>query len=69
MTTKPVAEKLKWPEQARILSEALPNMRRFSGKTIVIKFGGHAMGDAGMANLFARDIVLLRQVGIKQGNI
>ncbi len=64
MTTKPVAEKLKWPEQARILSEALPNMRRFSGKTIVIKFGGHAMGDSGMANLFARDIVLLRHVGI-----
>ena len=64
MTTKPVAEKLKWPEQARILSEALPNMRRFSGKTIVIKFGGHAMGDPGMANLFARDIVLLRHVGI-----
>ncbi len=64
MTTKPVAEKPKWPEQARILSEALPNMRRFSGKTIVIKFGGHAMGDSGMANLFARDIVLLRHVGI-----
>jgi acetylglutamate kinase len=39
-------------------------MRRHSGKTIVIKYGGHAMGDATLAPLFARDIVLLRQVGV-----
>jgi acetylglutamate kinase len=50
--------------QAKILSEALPYMRRFTGKTVVIKYGGHAMGDAKLADLFARDIVLLRQVGL-----
>ena len=49
--------------QAQILSEALPYMRRFAGKTVVIKYGGHAMGDEELAKLFARDIVLLRQIG------
>jgi len=39
-------------------------MRRYSGKTFVIKYGGHAMGDAELAQIFARDIVLLKQVGI-----
>ena len=53
-----------WLAQAETLSEALPFMRRHSGKTIVIKYGGHAMGDAKLAPLFARDIVLLRQVGV-----
>ena len=53
-----------WIAQAETLSEALPFMRRHSGKTIVIKYGGHAMGDAKLAPLFARDIVLLRQVGV-----
>ena len=53
-----------WLAQAETLSEALPYMRRHSGKTIVIKYGGHAMGDATLAPLFARDIVLLRQVGV-----
>ena len=46
------------------LSEALPYMRRFSGKTFVIKYGGHAMGDEGLALQFARDVVLMKQVGI-----
>jgi len=50
--------------KARVLSEALPYMRRFAGKTIVVKYGGHAMGDETMAAQFARDIVLLKQVGI-----
>jgi len=54
----------KWLEKARTLSEALPYMRRYAGATFVIKYGGHAMGDANLAKLFARDIVLLRQVGI-----
>jgi acetylglutamate kinase len=53
-----------WLAQARTLSEALPFMRRYTGATFVIKFGGHAMGDAGLAQTFARDIVLLRQVGV-----
>ena len=51
-------------ERARMLSEALPYMRRYSGETFVIKYGGHAMGDAQLAQLFARDVVLLKQVGI-----
>jgi len=49
---------------ARTLSEALPYMRRFSGETFVVKYGGHAMGDDQAAHDFARDIVLLKQVGI-----
>ena len=52
-----------WLTQARTLSEALPYMRRHSGQTLVIKYGGHAMGDDDLAQLFARDIVLLRQIG------
>ena len=50
--------------QARILSQALPFMRRYAGQTIVVKYGGHAMGDKNLAQLFANDIVLLKQVGI-----
>jgi acetylglutamate kinase len=53
-----------WLAKANILSEALPYMRRFAGKTFVIKYGGHAMGDDKLALEFARDVVLLRQVGI-----
>jgi len=49
---------------ATTLSEALPYMRRFNGKTFVIKFGGAAMGDDHLALQFARDVVLLKQVGI-----
>ncbi len=49
--------------QAKVISEALPYMRRHTGQTIVIKYGGHAMGDLEMARIFARDIVLLRQCG------
>jgi acetylglutamate kinase len=48
--------------KAKVLAEALPYMRRYAGKTIVIKYGGHAMGEGGDA--FARDVVLLKQVGI-----
>jgi len=46
-----------------MLSEALPFMRRYAGETIVIKYGGHAMGDQDLADDFARDIVLLKQIG------
>ena len=53
-----------WLRTARTLTEALPYMRRHAGKTFVIKYGGHAMVDAALANVFARDIVLLKQVGI-----
>ncbi len=50
--------------KARLLSEALPYMRRYAGTTCVVKYGGHAMGDQDLADQFARDIVLLKQVGI-----
>ena len=53
-----------WLAKASTLSEALPYMRRYAGKTFVVKYGGHAMGDETVAERFARDIVLLRQVGI-----
>ncbi len=50
--------------KAEILSEALPFMRRYAGKTIVVKYGGHAMGDQSLGAGFARDVVLLKQIGI-----
>ena len=53
-----------WLGQATVLSEAMPYMQRYAGETFVIKYGGHAMGDDRLADLFARDIVLLRQIGI-----
>jgi len=49
---------------ARVLTEALPYIQKFSGKTIVIKYGGNAMVDEELKSSFARDIVLLKQVGI-----
>lgn len=50
-------------DKTGMLIEALPYMRRYSGKTIVVKFGGHAMGEAESVNAFAADIALLDQVG------
>ncbi len=49
---------------ARVLTEALPYIRRFSGKTIVVKYGGNAMKDDTMIGSFARDIVLMKLVGM-----
>ncbi len=49
---------------ATILSEALPYIQRYHGKTLVIKFGGNAMVDETLKNSFARDVVLLKAVGI-----
>jgi acetylglutamate kinase len=51
-------------EQARILAEALPYMQRYDEKTVVVKYGGHAMGAEHLAREFARDIVLLEQTAI-----
>ena len=53
-----------WLEKASILAEALPFMREHSGETVVLKYGGHAMGDEKAALSFASDVVLLKQVGI-----
>src|SRR5579885_261937 len=50
--------------KAATLAAALPYFRRYSGKTIVVKYGGHAMGDDAIARQFAEDIVLLKQVGM-----
>jgi acetylglutamate kinase len=51
-------------QRARILAEALPYIRRFYGKTIVVKYGGNAMTDERLKGSFARDVVLLKLVGI-----
>ncbi|MEP5759182.1 MAG: acetylglutamate kinase [Litoreibacter sp.] len=53
-----------WIEKARTLSEALPYMQRYAGATVVIKLGGHAMGSDENMDTFARDVVLMRQVGV-----
>jgi acetylglutamate kinase len=57
-------ERAAWLEKAGTLSEALPYFRAHSGETIVIKLGGHSMGDESLFQLFAQDVVLMRQVGI-----
>ena len=51
-------------KKAQILAEALPYIKRFHGKTIVIKYGGNAMIDDGLKQSFARDVVLLKLVGM-----
>src|SRR6201985_1570998 len=51
-------------ERAHVLSQALPFLRRYAGATIVVKYGGHAMGEQHLAENFGRDIALLKQVGI-----
>ncbi|MBR2655281.1 MAG: acetylglutamate kinase [Loktanella sp.] len=53
-----------WIATARTLSEALPYLQRYSGAVVVVKFGGNAMGDADAMAEFARDIVLMKQVGM-----
>src|SRR5919202_1546378 len=51
-------------EKARVLAEALPYIQRFHGKTIVVKYGGNAMTDEKLKQSFARDVVLLKLVGM-----
>jgi acetylglutamate kinase len=53
-----------WLKTARTLTDALPYMQKYAGKRFVIKYGGHAMVDKELSDIFARDITLLRQVGI-----
>ena len=50
--------------KAETLVEALPYMQRYAGKTFVVKYGGHAMGDPELQRDFAEDVVLLKAVGI-----
>jgi len=58
-------DRMEWLAKAGVLAEALPFMRRYSGHPVVVKFGGHAMGEGGYIRRFAQDMVLLRQVGAK----
>ena len=52
-------------QQAAILAEAMPYIRRFHGKIVVVKYGGNAMTDDKLKQSFARDVVLLKLVGLK----
>ncbi|MGC6473045.1 MAG: acetylglutamate kinase [Candidatus Puniceispirillaceae bacterium] len=54
-----------WMEKAGVLIEALPYMRRYGNKPIVVKFGGHAMGEQAYVDSFAADMTLLRQIGAR----
>jgi len=66
MTSKKVAsDPIGRADIARILSEALPFMQRYDSRTVVIKYGGHAMGDEALARQFAADVVQLKLCGIK----
>ena len=58
------ARKRSAEEQARILVHALPFLRRYAGATVVVKYGGHAMGEDHLAASFGSDIALLKQVGV-----
>src|SRR5215211_4269335 len=60
MATSPAETPLK----AKVLAEALPYIQRFHGKTIIIKYGGNAMTDEKLKQSFARDVVLLKLVGM-----
>jgi acetylglutamate kinase len=53
-----------WTATARTLNQALPNLQRYTGAIVVVKFGGHAMGDDAAMDEFARDIVLMQMVGV-----
>jgi acetylglutamate kinase len=53
-----------WIATARTLNQALPNLQRYTGAIVVVKFGGHAMGDDAAMDEFARDIVLMQMVGV-----
>src|SRR3954463_6645569 len=51
-------------ERALVLAQALPYLRRYAGATVVVKYGGHAMGEDHLATQFGGDIALLKQVGV-----
>lgn len=64
MTEEQIARRSAATEQARILSQALPFLRRYAGATVVVKYGGHAMGEDDLARTFGSDIAVLKQVGV-----
>jgi acetylglutamate kinase len=55
---------MRQPSGPAFLAQALPYLRRYAGATVVVKYGGHAMGEEALAIEFGRDIALLKQVGI-----
>ena len=59
--TEETSQTDRFSHDAGILAQALPYMQRYEGKTVVVKYGGHAMGDAKLGQAFARDIALLKQ--------
>ncbi len=61
MTEKPETDGL---HEAEILSHALPYMQHYAGRTVVVKYGGNAMGDENLGKAFCRDIALLKQAGV-----
>ncbi|PLW76193.1 acetylglutamate kinase [Cohaesibacter celericrescens] len=65
MSDKPDTASNKPANRAKTISEALPYMQRYDGQTVVVKYGGHAMGEEDLSQAFARDIVLLKQSGVK----
>lgn len=62
--SEPVSNTLSATGKARILAEALPNMLKYDDQAVVVKFGGHAMGDQALSDAFAKDIVYLKQSGV-----
>jgi acetylglutamate kinase len=64
MSAKDIGKTKDFLRTAKVLSEAVPYIRRYAGSTVVVKFGGHAMIEPELASLFAQDIVLMRQVGV-----
>ena len=65
MTDNSEPPKITAETQTHLLAQALPYMQAHSGKTVVIKYGGHAMGDAELGKAFASDVALLRQSGVE----
>lgn len=64
LTVAEAGEPISAHVQARILAEALPHLIRYDEQTVVIKFGGHAMGDDALSEAFAQDVVYLKQSGV-----
>ena len=64
MAERDIGETKHWLRIAETISKALPYMRRYTGANFVVKYGGHAMTDPKLGDLFAQDVVLMKQVGM-----
>jgi acetylglutamate kinase len=64
MVERDIGETKTWLRIAETISKALPYMRRYTGVNFVVKYGGHAMTDPKLGDLFAQDVVLMKQVGM-----